>query len=187
MEVPGIEPDSRHASEETDMDEIGTVVVGVDGTRASRPVLEHALHDAARRGARLRVVAVVPPPEYWVETYGMGVVAPSVEVVAQVRADAQRMVDGVVAAHGDLLTRVPVSVAAVVRAPSDVLLAESRDADLLVVGHRGRGAVASAVLGSVGLHCVLHASCAVTIVAPEREVAVPDVAPVGVGTATVPA
>ena len=83
--------------------------------------------------------------------------------------------------------RVPVSVAAVVGTPSDVLLAEAVDADLLVLGHRGRGAVASAVLGSVGLHCVLHAPCAVTIVAPEREHAVPDGAPVGVGISTVPA
>ena len=169
------------------MDEIGTVVVGVDGTRASRPVLEHALHDAARRGARLRVVAVVPQPDYWMATFAMGVVPPSVAIAAEVRADAQRMVDEVVAAHGQLLTRVPVSVAALVGAPSDVLLAEAADADLLVLGHRGRGAVASAVLGSVGLHCVLHALCAVTIVAPAPECAVPDAVPVGVGISTVPA
>jgi nucleotide-binding universal stress UspA family protein len=44
-----------------------------------------------------------------------------------------------------------------------------RGADLLVLGHRGRGGFASAVLGSVGLHCVLHALCPVTIVRPERE------------------
>ena len=169
------------------MDEIGTVVVGIDGTPASRPVLEHALHDAARRGARLRVVAVVPLPEYWVATYGMGVSPPSVEVVTEVRADAQRMVEEIVAAHGELLTRVPTSVTAIVGSPSDVLLAQAQDADLLVLGHRGRGAVASAVLGSVGLHCVLHAPCAVTIVAPVPEYAVPDVAPVGVALSTVPA
>jgi nucleotide-binding universal stress UspA family protein len=40
----------------------------------------------------------------------------------------------------------------------------ARDADLLVVGHRGRGAVASALLGSVGLRCVLHSTCPVTVV-----------------------
>jgi nucleotide-binding universal stress UspA family protein len=33
-----------------------------------------------------------------------------------------------------------------------------------VVGHRGRGAVASAFLGSTSLGCVLHAPCPVTVV-----------------------
>ncbi|MHA6781929.1 universal stress protein [Pseudonocardia saturnea] len=164
-----------------------TVVVGIDGSPGSWPALEHAFHDAARRDARLRVVAVVPLPEYWVSTYGMDVMPPSVEVVAEVRADAQRMVDQVVAAHVDLLTRVPVAVVAVVGAPSEVLLAEAQEADLLVLGHRGRTALASAVLGSVGLHCVLHAACAVTIVRPVPEYALPEMAPVGVGLTTVPA
>lgn len=182
--VPGIEPDGRIREE--GVDEMQTVVVGIDGTAGSRPALEHALRDAALRGARLRVVAVVPLPEYWVATYGgMGVVPPSAEVVAEVRADAQRTVDEVVAAHGALLTRVPVSVVAVVGAPGQVLLEQARDADLLVLGHRGRGALTSAVLGSVGLHCVLHAACAVTIVRPPPEYALPDAAPVGL--APVPA
>jgi nucleotide-binding universal stress UspA family protein len=39
---------------------------------------------------------------------------------------------------------------------------------VLVLGHRGRGPVASAVLGSVGLHCILHATCPVTIVRPSE-------------------
>jgi nucleotide-binding universal stress UspA family protein len=40
------------------------------------------------------------------------------------------------------------------------------DADLLVVGHRGRGGIARACLGSVGLQCVLHAACPVVVVRP---------------------
>jgi nucleotide-binding universal stress UspA family protein len=43
-----------------------------------------------------------------------------------------------------------------------VLVEASEGADLLVLGDRGR----SALLGSVGLHCVLHATCPVTIVRP---------------------
>jgi nucleotide-binding universal stress UspA family protein len=64
-----------------------------------------------------------------------------------------------------------------------VLLDQAADADLLVVGHRGRGGIASACLGSVGLQCVLHGACPVVVVrltaapAARAEVAaVPDAA-----------
>jgi nucleotide-binding universal stress UspA family protein len=50
--------------------------------------------------------------------------------------------------------------------PATELVEQSRKADLLVVGHRGRGAIASTFLGSVGLTCVEHAHCPVTVVRP---------------------
>jgi nucleotide-binding universal stress UspA family protein len=43
----------------------------------------------------------------------------------------------------------------------------AKGAALLVLGHRGRGAIASAMMGSVGLQSVLHARVPVTIVRPE--------------------
>jgi nucleotide-binding universal stress UspA family protein len=51
--------------------------------------------------------------------------------------------------------------------PAAVLLEAAQDADHVVLGHRGRGWIASAVLGSVGLQCVLHATCPVTVVPRE--------------------
>jgi nucleotide-binding universal stress UspA family protein len=37
-------------------------------------------------------------------------------------------------------------------------------ADLLVVGSRGHGDFAEALLGSVGQHCVQHATCPVVVI-----------------------
>ena len=66
------------------------------------------------------------------------------------------------------LGRVPTELVTLPGPAAKALIDQSRDADLLVLGHRGRGGFKSAVLGSVGLHCVLHATCPVTIVRPEK-------------------
>jgi nucleotide-binding universal stress UspA family protein len=140
------------------------VVVGVDGSGSSRAALAHALDETARRNARLRVVSVIVPP--------LPSPAPwkPPTAVSHVRAERVRQIRDVVNEVSDerpgTRGRVPVEVVAAIGAPAQVLLAESDGAALLVLGHRRHGALTSALLGSVGQHCVLHASCPVTIVRP---------------------
>jgi 3-phosphoglycerate kinase len=50
-----------------------------------------------------------------------------------------------------------------------VLVDAAEGADLLVVGSRGHGALAEALLGSVGQHCVHHAPCPVLIMRGKHE------------------
>jgi nucleotide-binding universal stress UspA family protein len=51
---------------------------------------------------------------------------------------------------------------------AEVLLDAAHGADLLVLGNRGHGGFAEALLGSVGQHCVQHADCPVVIVRGEH-------------------
>jgi nucleotide-binding universal stress UspA family protein len=144
-----------------------TIVVGVDGSDEARTALEFALDDAGRRNARVRVVSVFEEPDYWAVSYGMSPPAPLQEVTVGLEKATQQVVDVVRAGHPDRAA-VPVDVLALVGPPAKVLLEQARDADLLVLGHRGRGGFASAMLGSVGLQCVLHGSGPVTIVRPDK-------------------
>jgi nucleotide-binding universal stress UspA family protein len=145
------------------------LVVGVDGSSGSRAALVHALTTAARRGADLEVVTTHPVMLSW--TGGAPVDVPHVDVIrddAESRtrefvADVRR--DPVVAVVPGV-GEVPVSLVVSVGPAAQELVDRSRDADLLVVGSRGRGAVRSALLGSVALHCVTHAPCPVVVVHP---------------------
>jgi nucleotide-binding universal stress UspA family protein len=148
-------------------DERPTIFVGVDGSPAARAALGYALDDAARRIARVRVVCVFEEPDYWAVAYGMSAPAPLQEVTVGLEKAAQQVVEEV-CADDPRRAAVPVDVLVVTGSPANVLLEQSRDAELLVLGHRGRGGFASAMLGSVGLQCVLHGSGPVTIVRPEK-------------------
>jgi len=156
------------------------VVVGVDGSDGARAALRYAFLAAARRGAALDVVVAYPTGIPW--RWNPAIDAPPVE---SVRADLQSRADS----FGAEVRRatpgvedVPVTVLTAPGAAARVLVDSAGDADLLVVGSRGRGAFRSALLGSVALNVVGDAPCPVVVVHQE----VPDRAaggPVVVGLA----
>ena len=149
------------------MNERYAVVVGVDGSPESQAALRFALADAARRHVGVRVVAAFLPPEYWAVSYGLS----ALPTLDELDRDSEQVGWDAVAAVVALeprLGRVPTELVTLPGPAAKALIDQSRDADLLVLGHRGRGGFKSAVLGSVGLHCVLHATCPVTVVRPEK-------------------
>ena len=139
------------------------VVVGIDGSDGSRAALRYALAAAARRQAELAVIAARPPRRWAWESEDdpPGLTAELADLReradafwAEVRAGAPEAED------------VPFHVLTVAGHPGDLLVEAAEQADLLVVGSRGRGAVRSALLGSVALHCVTDAPCPVAVVHP---------------------
>jgi nucleotide-binding universal stress UspA family protein len=51
---------------------------------------------------------------------------------------------------------------------AQVLLDAAKDADIIVVGNRGHGAFADALIGSVSVRCLHHATCPVVVVRTPR-------------------
>ncbi|MDD7939527.1 universal stress protein [Actinomycetospora lutea] len=145
------------------------VVVGIDGSDHADAALRYAIREGARRGRPVRVVVAHEPPDAWMSPYGMPLLADGGEIREAVEESARRRVEEFRAGLDEAERAVPVEVTAVTGPAPWVLTRAGEGAALLVVGHRGRGKVRSALLGSVGLSVVLRAPCPVTVVRPPRE------------------
>jgi nucleotide-binding universal stress UspA family protein len=151
---------SGDTGEETTMSTWKTVLVGVDGSANSRKALAWAAAEAADHGADLVVLNVwehtIPPPAGSVSVSERYVPEPS-------QRTAEELLEEIKETLGQ---DPPVLVQPVVKhgSPAKVLIEESADADLLVVGTRGHGGFRGLVLGSVSQHVAAYAKCSVAVV-----------------------
>lgn len=138
------------------------IVVGIDGSHSSRHALRWAVGEARVRGA---VVEAVHVWRYPVWTYAPVILTPPVFAHDDLVAEAQGVLDGAV---DEVLAgeHAPPAVERLVLegATAEQLVKHSENADLLVVGHRGRGGFAGLLLGSIAHQCAAHARCPVVIV-----------------------
>jgi nucleotide-binding universal stress UspA family protein len=156
------------------------IVVGVDGSPASNAAVCWAARDAAMRNIPLTVVNVVntavatwPPLLYpdslgvWQEDEGRKIVAHALKIAEEaVTTDRQLTVKSEI----------------VFSTPVPTLVEMSNEADMVVVGCSGRGAVARGLLGSVSSSVVRRASCPVAVIRDEDPLMPdPQRAPVLVG------
>ncbi len=137
------------------------IVAGVDGSAPAQAGLRWAIRQAELTGGSVdAVIAWEYPAAYG--GYGMAPVGVADDMDFASCA-AKTLAEKVAAAAGP---DCPVRVRAQVTEgnPARVLLSAAEGADLLVVGSRGHGGFAEALLGSVGQHCVHHARCPVVII-----------------------
>lgn len=136
------------------------IVVGVDGSDASRTALELVTNTAWPVGTQVRLVGA-----YELATNWTGVTPLPTETAADEEAE-QAFFNGLQALSEPLRRSGRATETVVARGrPADVLLNEAGDlqADLIVVGSRGLGVAASALVGSVSAALVDHASCPVLV------------------------
>lgn len=153
------------------------LVVGVDGSEAGRHALRWAFAEAAVRDAHLDVVHVWSPPAPI--SFVGPILAPTDTAAYEQWAKEvlEEDVRLVAAATGVAPQRI--STESVRGYPPKVLLDKATDADLLVVGSRGRGGFKGLLLGSVSQHCVVHATAPVAVV--RQSAPMPDTSDIVVG------
>lgn len=169
---------------------MGRIVVGVDASPNARRALAWAAAEARLRQAVLQVVhayhsknlaapiyfgsqhtrdaavgaAGEPPPEL------TGSVQRREAFEEAVRSQADELLEALLGELGETVSGVEVQQTVVEdRHPADALVQLSVDADLLVVGSRGRGGFSELLLGSVSHAAVLHAVCPVVVVPSSRD------------------
>lgn len=137
-------------------DAAGQIVVGVDGSEQSVEALRWAARLVPTLGGSIRAVAAWEyPPEYvGFVSYGDD----NFEELTRKRVD-----QAITEAFGEDL---PPGLTRTVEFghPSKVLVRESRDAAVLVVGRRGHGGFKGLLMGSVSSGCVAHAACPVLVI-----------------------
>lgn len=141
----------------------GAVVLGHDGTPRSDAALDWAARHAMTHGRPLRVVHAAGVPTAYDSFSGIQ------ENREDLRMLGQQIVDAAVGRAHDLAPGLTVWSEVVVGNPHQVLLDAAEGAHLLVVGSRGRGSLASLLLGSVSVDVSAHAPCPVVVVRPEKD------------------
>ncbi|MFE4968184.1 universal stress protein [Streptomyces sp. NPDC056660] len=137
------------------------VVVGVDGSPASYAALHWAVRYAGLVEGTVEAIAA------W-ELQGLqNWSGPAVDMDFDADEARQRMEQELTEVLG-ADTAGSVAAHLVHGNAADILLRASQGAEVLVVGSRGRGGFARALLGSVSQHVSQHASCPVVIVRSER-------------------
>ena len=139
-------------------DGTGRIVVGVDGSEPSRRAFRWALAEARLRGATVEAlhawrVPYIGGDPYTAAGFDPGLVEESGRDTLRHAIDAEDT-SGLAGPVEQVLTSGGAAAA---------LLDAAKEADLVVVGSRGRGGFASLLLGSVSHHVAHHAPCPVVV------------------------
>ncbi|MGW5740485.1 universal stress protein [Amycolatopsis sp. NPDC003861] len=140
----------------------GPVVVGSDGSPDSEAAIAFACEEAKLRGTALVAVHT------WSDVLADGMLRPHplqedpAEIVAAERGKLAEQVSGWQRKYPELAIELEV----VRGRPVRTLLERGEDAQLIVVGSRGRGGFTGMLLGSTSQALIAHSPCPVAVVRP---------------------
>ena len=135
------------------------IVVGVDGSPASKVAVQWAARDAALRHVPLTLAHAISP------TVATGLGTPMPPGLARWQKEqGHRVIDDAVKIVEESGRPPQVDSELLFSGPVSGLVDLSKDAEMIVVGCRGRGALRNRLLGSVSSGLVHHAHCAVAVI-----------------------
>lgn len=142
----------------------GPVVVGLDDSAGSRKALQFAFDAANRRGSELVAVQALPNAYFIPGPYSH---PDRDELLAQAEHRLAEQVATPAETYPEVTVRRIVSNVP----PVEALCEAGQHAQLLVVGHRGRGGFTGLLIGSVARGVLHHAPCPVAVVRTDHPTA----------------
>jgi nucleotide-binding universal stress UspA family protein len=143
------------------------ILVGVDGSASAKRAVQWAAREAAMHNLPLRIVHLVSPAIGGYSGFGLAT-APLPEDFAQLlEADAHRILDEAARIADDTIDgdgRVHVTTELVWSLLVPTLMDMTKEAQMIVVGCHGQGALARCLAGSVSTALVHHAHCPVAVI-----------------------
>ena len=137
------------------------IVAGVDGSVESLAALRWAIRQAELTGGIVNAIIAWQIPA---SVVGYGLAPIAADTLSRLEEKAKQVLAGAIsrATSPQDIHRVHSVITQAIA--GQALTEASGDADLLVVGSRGHGGVASTLLGSVSQYCVHHAHCPVVVI-----------------------
>ncbi|HAP77919.1 MAG TPA: universal stress protein [Acidimicrobiaceae bacterium] len=145
-----------HGVDRRDSD-LGRIVVGVDGSEGSDGALEWAIDEALRSGAELVLVHA------WTYPYTAARLGAR-EPRDDMRLDAMRTLEACAQRCAEVAPSIRTHSIVSEDTPAKALIDAAMDADLMVVGTRGRGGFAALLLGSVSRTVLQHSPVPVAVI-----------------------
>jgi nucleotide-binding universal stress UspA family protein len=138
------------------------IVVGIDGSESSKDALRWAAHQAELTGASLEAVTT-----WEISSNSLGFAVPIPNDYNPAVSSKQTLDETIadVLGKSDLQVVRHVIEGEAARSLLDI----AKGADLLVVGSRGHGPFAGALLGSVSAYCAAHSTCPVVVVRHQQD------------------
>jgi nucleotide-binding universal stress UspA family protein len=154
----------------------GWIVVGIDGSEQSGNALEWAVARARLGGKQLELVHAYSPTPH-LDFYGYHGLA-AAQPMDWFIEFSEEVLDVAAARVRELAPDLTCTLTSKMGHPAHVLAAASEAADAVVVGRRGLGSAASALMGSVSNRMTLQAKCPLVVVG---EGELPTTGPIVVG------
>ncbi|MDA8270761.1 MAG: universal stress protein [Actinomycetota bacterium] len=132
------------------------IIVGVDGSPSSNAPLEWAAQEAEIRGSTLELIHAWNYPNLGYEGY--------VAVLEDFEKDASALLNEVVASVRKNYPNLKLVSSPIQGPTAQTIMDRAKEADMVVVGSRGRGGFSALLLGSVGQQLVHHCPAPVVII-----------------------
>lgn len=135
------------------------IVVGVDGSPSSDIATRWAAREATARNLTLLLASAYVVPQF---LYAEGMI-PSRTIFSELEEQTQQSIDQAAAIATDVNPDLEILQEIREGSPINMLLNLSKEADMVVVGSRGLGGIAGALLGSVSASVIGHAESPVVV------------------------